>query len=120
MFDKKEVKIMTNLDDLLLMFGCALRYSLRRRTYVTSTTSDFIIDNIELLNEKWCVNMLRDIVEYERDRIEWGEKYKDDTSMGKLDDDCDYVSWMNLKEKILEHHSKIGGDIEVLNRRLVQ
>jgi len=98
--------VMADIDDLLFVFGSALRYGLGRRTYSTSLISGFITDNISLLNEKWFINFLRDINDYEETRIRWS-KYKI-TNDGEYDSICDYESWINLKATLVNEYEKRG------------
>ena len=64
----------------------ALRYSLGRRTYVTLEVSDFIKKNKDLITERVCTVMIRDINQY----------MKDHNSGFIEDDDCDYNNWVSL------------------------
>lgn len=79
----KTIKIDRDLKDIVI---CALRYSLRRRTYVTFETSQFIMKNPDLIDERVKTVMLRDLKEYFEDR----QKYP------PTDDECDYQSWLRL------------------------
>ena len=101
--DGEKVEIKANLDDLLFMFSAALRYGLGRRTYATGLISDVIKANLTLLNEKWTVNLLRDLNGYEKDRQSGYIK----------DDDCDYESWSNLKQKILTIYKERGYTFQI-------
>ena len=96
--ENEAFEVKASLDDLLFMFGSALRYGLGRRTYATSLIPKVIKNNFSLLNEKWTINMLRDLSDYERDRIVW--EYKDD--------DCDYQSWMGLKRQLMALYIQRG------------
>ena len=96
--EKTVIEVRTDLDDLWFMFGSALRYGLGRRTYATSLIPDVIKANLSLLNEKWTINLLRDLKDYERDRITW--QYKDDI--------CDYQNWMELKRRLSELYKERG------------
>ena len=86
-----EIKVNAELDDLLFVFGAALRYGLGRRTYATGLISEFIADNSSLINKKWQENYIQEIERYEKDRG---------------DDECDYRHWMKLKNLLKNH--KIG------------
>ncbi len=92
------VEVKADLDDLLFVFGSALRYGLGRRTYATSLISSVLLDNLTLLNEKWTVNLLRDINGYELSRQGGHPK----------DDDCDFESWMELKRRLLVLYMERG------------
>lgn len=102
MFRKEHLQIYTNVDDFLMMLGCALRYSLGRRTYVTSMTPAIIKDNVNLISKKWFVNFLRDLCDYEVTRTSWSDK---DYS---YDDLCDFTSWTNLKKFLVDEYEKRG------------
>jgi len=71
------------MEDLESIYICAVRYSLGRRTYITSLVSDFIIRQ-ELSNQ--CKSVM------ERD-IEDCDDYGDN---------CDKESWMKLLNKLKE------------------
>lgn len=79
----KYIKIDFELQDIVI---CALRYALRRKTYITYATADFIMKNPELIDERVRAVMIRDLTEYfaEREISEW------------KDDECDYQSWLRL------------------------
>ena len=96
----KEITIKADLDDLWLMFGAALRYSTGRKTYMPSTVRQVIVDNLPLINQKWIINCLRDINDYERDRIRWGK-------LGtRYDDHFHHEIWMGLKEMLIKECDK--------------
>jgi len=95
---KIENKVYASPDDLLFIFGSALRYGLGRQTYATSLIPGVICDNLSLLNEKWIINLITDIIYYEKDRITRGYK----------DAECDYESWMNLKTNLIDEYNKRG------------
>jgi hypothetical protein len=57
------------------------------------------------LNEKWFINFLRDINDYEETRTRWS---RDKINDGKYDDICDYESWTNLKAELIQEYSKRG------------
>jgi len=98
MEEKQKHEVIATLDDLLMMFGAALRYSMGRRTYITGVTPQFIIDNLPLCNEKWLLNFLDDFNRYEEDR-----------KHGLIHDDgCDYDSWIELKAALREEYKKRG------------
>lgn len=66
---------------------CALRYALGRKTYITKSTADFIKDYPEIIDSRVKHVMLKDLEEYFDCR---GTYYKDD--------ECDYKTWLDLKE----------------------
>lgn len=83
-----------DLDDVLFIFGSALRYGLGRQTYSVGLISDFIRDNISLLNQKWLINLLEDIKDYEKDRAD-----------GRIHDSaCDYDEWTKLRIILKEEY----------------
>ena len=65
----------------------ALRYSLGRKTYINRETTYYIKMHPELIDERVCIVMLRDIKWYLKDR-----------SNGLIkDDNCDYNTWISLQ-----------------------
>ena len=87
-----------NIDDILFCLGASLRYALGRRTYSTSLVPEVITNNLDLYNQKWLVNNLRDIDGYIDDRRKWRNKEY------KYDDVCDYSSWLNLKQRLIDEY----------------
>ena len=104
----RDIYVLANLDDLMILFVGALRYGLGRQTYVTYTIPKVIKANLKLYNEKWLVNFLRSIQDYERMRKHW-EHY---------DDECDYQSWMALKAALREEYIKRGFERDLAYHRL--
>ena len=92
---KKENHVVhAELDDLLFVFGSALRYGLGRKSYAVGLISRFVKDNRSMLNEKWLINLLEDIKSYEEDKVRgWIH-----------DDDCDYSDWMSLKATLRDEY----------------
>ena len=84
------VEVKADLDDLLFMLGSALRYGLGRQSYAPSLIIGVIKDNFALLNEKWTINLLRDLKEYKRDRVTWNYK-----------DDHNYEAWLELERQLM-------------------
>lgn len=78
------IEITRDLKDVVC---CSLRYALGRKTYITSLVSDYIIDHPELIDERVKDVMLKDI-----------EEYLDCRNIYYKDDECDYQSWLRLKE----------------------
>ena len=75
---------------MLFVFCYALRYALGRETFASLTITDFLIENLKLFNEKWLVNLLRDITNYETDRAN-----------GLINDaKFDFQKWMELKNAL--------------------
>ena len=66
-----------------LVWICAVRYALGRRTYVTSCVSNFMIESIPEMSEKTKSIMIRDIEE-----------------CNDLGMDCDRKNWNNLLKKL--------------------
>ena len=83
----KEKIIIKDLHDFQDMMISALRYSLGRRTYITSETADFIKKYNEIIDERVKKIMLKDLEEYFECRDIY---YKDD--------ECDYNTWKGLYE----------------------
>ena len=75
----------SDVRDLKDMIMCALRYSLGRRTYITSLTADFIRRYPELIDDRVKAVMLRDLEEYFRKR-----------EFCDIDDECDFNTWKSL------------------------
>ena len=70
----------------------ALRYSLGRKTYITSETADFIKKYPSIINERVCCVMLRDI-----------NRYMEDRKIGLVSDDkCDYDTWIDLQNWLFD------------------
>lgn len=78
------IEITRDLKDIVC---CSLRYALGRKTYITSLVSDYIIDHPELIDERVKDVMLKDI-----------EEYLDRRNIYYNDNECDYQSWLRLKE----------------------
>ena len=78
------IEITRDLKDIVC---CSLRYALGRKTYITSLVSDYIINHPELIDERVKDVMLKDI-----------EEYLDCRNIYYKDDECDYQSWLRLKE----------------------
>lgn len=78
-----------NLQDVVI---CALRYALGRRTYITSLVPEFIVENSEIVDERTCIVMLRDLGRYVEDR----------RSGLIVDDSCDLNSWVALQNYLFQ------------------
>ena len=78
------IEITRDLKDIVC---CSLRYALGRKTYITYLVSDYIINHPELIDERVKDVMLKDI-----------EEYLDRRNIYYKDDECDYQSWLRLKE----------------------
>lgn len=74
------IEINRDLKDIVI---CALRYSIGRKTYVTSATCDFIMKNSKLIDERVKNIMLNDLKNL--------EDYYDK-------DICDYIKFVELRE----------------------
>lgn len=94
-----EVCAWEDKDNLLFIFGAALRYALGRKSYATGLVSSFLIENVEMYNEKWLHNFLKDIEDYEMHRVP-----------GQTDHLCDYDGWMKLKAVLEERYAEIKED----------
>ncbi len=82
------LEITRDLKDIVI---CSLRYALGRRTYITSLVANYIMEHPELIDERVKGIMLKDIEEYLECRNIY---YKDD--------ECDYQSWLKLKNWLEE------------------
>ena len=78
----KTIKIDRDLKDIVIS---SLRYALGRKTYITGQTSDFIINNPSLIDERVKKVMIKDLEEY----FAYRDCYYND-------DECDYQSWLRL------------------------
>ena len=86
------ITVNSNENDFGDIMILALRYALGRRTYVTYEVSDFIKKNENLINERVCLCMIKDIDNYLILRN--NELINDDK--------CDYDSWINLDKWLYE------------------
>lgn len=68
----------------------ALRYALGRRTYITKATADFIKEYPEIIDGRVKKVMLNDLNSY--------LLYREDG----YDDECDYKTWLDLKNWLEE------------------
>ena len=91
------VEVKADFDDLMCMFGGALRYALGSQTYMPGIVQDVIIANLPLYNEKWMINFLNDLVWYEKD-----------IASGLRKSDHHFQNWMNLKQKLLAAYTERG------------
>lgn len=89
MIEEKLIKI----DDLQAFYECALRYALGRRTYITFTISEGIMSLPDgVIDARSRRVMLEDLERYFQGRLD-----------GRIeDDDCDYKSWKDLYDYLLE------------------
>ena len=79
-----EIKNLYEFQDIVI---CALRYALGRKTYITDSVAEFIKEYPEIINERVKTVMSRDLNEYiDRRRVFCS------------DDECDYQTWLSLKE----------------------
>ena len=79
-------------NDLDHMIFSAFRYAMGRRSYIVSTTVDFIINNLDLVPKKFRVLMI--------DEITMGEN---EEFFYRLGDDFDKKQWLKLREFLKEH-----------------
>ena len=78
-----ELKLDYVLRDMVIS---ALRYALGRRTYITAETSEFIVENKDIIDGRMKQVMLSDL-----------EQYLERRNKGFITDDkCDYEVWVNL------------------------
>jgi hypothetical protein len=92
------LEVKADFDDLMCMFGGALRYGLGRQTYMPSLVVQVITDNIALYNKKWIVNLLNDLTRYEKD-IESG---------WLKDEKHNFGQWMRLKHRLFQEYTARG------------
>lgn len=74
-----------------------LRYALGRKTYVSHEVPDFIKLNEHCIDERICDVMLVDLIHYLHDR---------EIGLVITDDECDYYSWKNFYEYLLNLANK--------------
>ena len=79
-----KIKDIYSFQDIVI---CALRYALGRKTYITDSVAEFIKEYPEIINERVKMVMLRDLNEY-----------IDKRRVFCSDDECDYRTWLSLKE----------------------
>lgn len=86
-FELKPSEVYVLLDYVLRdMIISALRYALGRRTYITAETSEFIVENKDIIDGRMKQVMLSDL-----------EQYLERRNKGFITDDkCDYEVWENL------------------------
>lgn len=78
-----ELKLDYVLRDMIIS---ALRYALGRRTYITAETSEFIVENKDIIDNRMKQVMLSDL-----------QQYLERRNKGFISDDkCDYEVWVNL------------------------
>lgn len=84
-----ELKLDYVLRDMIIS---ALRYALGRRTYITAETSEFIVENKDIIDSRMKQVMLSDLQQYLEKRNE-----------GFITDNkCDYEVWVNLYNWLIE------------------
>lgn len=84
------IEIDSDLKDIVIS---ALRYAIGRRTYITSETANFIINHLEIIDERVKTIMIKDLEEYFD--LRHSKFYNDD--------DCDYQNWIKLYKFLLKH-----------------
>lgn len=85
----------------------SLRYALGRRTYSSDETIDFIMEHKEIITERVCKVMLRD--------LKW---YFEDRKNGIIiDDTCDFESWIKLQNWLFDIAKEKKYDIMSYERR---
>lgn len=82
-------------EDIELIILGAFRYAMGRRSYIVSTTANFIMNNIDLIPKGFRKLMI--------DEITMGEHEEFDYRLG---DDCDKQQWLELREFLLELDNK--------------
>ncbi len=86
------IKVNSDAEDFGNVMIMALRYALGRKTYVTLEVPEFIMKNKDLISQRVCTVMLRDISQYLEDR----------NNKMITDDKCDYDSWVKLSNWLYE------------------
>ena len=85
----------------------SLRYSLGRRTYSSDETIEFIMNHKEIITERVCKVMLRD--------LKW---YFEDRKNGIIiDDTCDYSCWLKLQNWLFEVARNNNYDVVTYEKR---
>lgn len=84
-----EIKNIYDFQDIVIS---ALRYTLGRRTFITQSTADFIKEYPEIIDKRVKHVMLNDLNEYFNMR----------DNCYRIDDDCDYNTWLDLKKWLEE------------------
>ena len=93
-----------DLQNIIIM---AVRYALGRKTYVTDEVPEFILKNIDVIDERMCIVLLRDL-----------GRYFEDKNVGLINDDkCDYDSWKMLQNKLFKLANDKGFNIVGYERR---
>lgn len=82
-------------EDIEFIILGAFRYAMGRRSYIVSTTVDFIMHNIDLVPRGFRELMIDEITMGEN-----GEFYY------QLGDDCDKQQWLKLREFLKEQDNK--------------
>ena len=82
-------------EDIEFIILGAFRYAMGRRSYIVSTTVDFIMRNIDLVPRGFRELMIDEITMGEN-----GEFYY------QLGDDCDKQQWLKLREFLKELDNK--------------
>ena len=82
-------------EDIEFIILGAFRYAMGRRSYIVSTTVDFIMNNIDLVPRGFRELMIDEITMGEN-----GEFYY------QLGDDCDKQQWLKLREFLKEQDNK--------------
>ena len=97
---KDSITVYADSQDLQMVFGCALRYALGRKSMSTHLIPEFIKDNVGMLDQKWLINYLEDLCRYERDRDAWGS----DREYG-YDGLSHYEGWLDLKKFLIDEYN---------------
>ena len=105
---KDSIPVYANSQDLQMVFCCALRYALGRKSASTHLIPKFIKNNVCLLDDKWFINYLQDLCRYEHDRDVWGS----DQEYG-YDGLCDYEGWLAFKKFLIDEYNKRNFDYPV-------
>lgn len=82
-------------EDIDHMIFSAFRYAMGRRSYIVSTTVDFIMNNLDLVPKKFRNLMI--------DEITMGEN---EEYFYRLGDECDKKQWLKLREFLKQAEGK--------------
>lgn len=84
-------------NDLEQMLISAERYACGRRTYIVSTTVDYILSLLPNLSD-WCISVMQHDMRSEFDMAERMQK--------KLGDPCDHEQWVKFRTALYEEMTR--------------
>lgn len=98
------MEISRDLQNIVIM---ALRYALGRKTYVTDEVPKFIMEHPDIVDERVCIVMIRDI-----------DGYLNDKKNGLIHDDSfDTVNWLSLQTWLFQLGKEKGYNLVGYERR---